>query len=93
MAIRCGLTLGANLGCTNLAVESDSHNALEAISDPNTYMGIGVPIIAECSLLTLEFASITFDHFSGEANSSPLCKRFGYHLMNKVYDANKSILT
>ena len=38
IAIRCGLNLGANLGCTNLAVESDCLNALEAISDPNTYI-------------------------------------------------------
>ena len=69
IAIRCGLNLGANLGCTNLAVESDSLNALEAISDPNAYMGTGVPIIAECCLLPLEFASITFDHCSRDANS------------------------
>ena len=69
IANRCGLSLGANLGCTNLEVESDCLNALEAISDPNTYMGTGVPIIAECSLLALEFASITFDHCSREANS------------------------
>ena len=68
IAIRCGLNLGANMVCTNLAVEYDFLNALEAISVPNTYMGIGVPIIAECSLLTLEFASITFHHSSREAN-------------------------
>ena len=67
-AILCGLNLAANLGCAKLAIESNSINGLEAIFDPNTHMGTDVPIIVECSLLTLEFASITFDHCSREAN-------------------------
>lgn len=35
LAVRSGLTLAANLGCTKVIIESDSMVALEAISDPN----------------------------------------------------------
>ena len=69
IAIRCGLNLAANLGCTKLVIESDSTMALEAVSDPNAYMGPAVPIIAECSLTTMQFAHISFVHCSREANS------------------------
>lgn len=67
-AIRCGLILATNLGCTKLILESDCMTALEAISDPNTYMGIDLPIVAECSLMAMEFESISFTHCSREAN-------------------------
>lgn len=69
IAIRCGLNLATNLGCTKLVIESDSTSALEAISDPYAYMGTAVPIIAECSLMSMEFAHISFYHCSREANS------------------------
>ena len=67
-AIRCGLYLAAKLGCMKLIIESDSLTALEAISDPNAYMGVDVPIIAECSLMSMDYASISFDYCSREAN-------------------------
>ena len=68
MAIRSGLYLAANLGCTNLIIESDCMNALEAISDPDAYMGVDAPVVAECSLLAMEFARISYEFCSREAN-------------------------
>ena len=67
-AIRCGLYLAAKLGCMKLIIESDSLTALEAISDPNAYMGVDVPIIAECSLMSMDYTSISFDYCTREAN-------------------------
>ena len=64
MPIRSGLILAEKLGCTKLIIESDSMLALENISDPNAYMETDVPIIEECSIMAMEFASIDFVHCS-----------------------------
>ena len=68
MAIRSGLYPRANLGCTNLNIESDCMNALKSIPDPNAYMGVDVPVVAECSLLAMNFASISYEFCSSVTN-------------------------
>ena len=73
MAIRSGLILAEKLGCIKIIIESDSMLALEGICDPNAYMGTDVPIIAEGSLMAMEFASIDFVHCSREANMVADC--------------------
>ena len=73
MAIRSGLILAENLGCTELIIESDNMLVLKDISDPNVYMGTDVSIITECSFMAMEFASIDFVHCSREANMVADC--------------------
>ena len=43
-------------------------HALEAISDPATYMGVDVPVVMECSILAMEFTSVSYDFCNREAN-------------------------
>ena len=84
-AIRCGLILAANLGCTKLILESGYTTALET----NAYVGIDVSIVVECSLMAMEFKSISFTHCSREANmvADDLAKHSFSLSKSKTWDA------
>ena len=88
LAIRCGLILAVNFGCTKLILKSDCTTALEAISDPNAYMRTDVPIVVECSLMAMEFKSISFTHCSREANmvADGLAKHSFSHSKTETWD-------
>ena len=65
-AIRYGLILASNIGCSNIIIESDSLNALEVVSDLDAYMGPDVPIITETRLLAINFSNVSFVHCGSE---------------------------
>lgn len=67
-AIRSGITLASNIGCTKVIMEYDCMNALEAIAHPEAYLGPDIPIITEATLVDLEFPAITFVHCYRKAN-------------------------
>uniref|UniRef100_A0A8I6X1Y8 RNase H type-1 domain-containing protein n=1 Tax=Hordeum vulgare subsp. vulgare TaxID=112509 RepID=A0A8I6X1Y8_HORVV len=54
-AIHRGVLLASNIGCTNVTLESDSMNALEAMESPEVYMGPDVTTIIEVTILSLVF--------------------------------------
>ena len=72
-AIRYGLILASNFGCSNIIIESDSLNALEAVSDLDAYTGPDVPIITESSLLAMDFSNVSFVHCGREINLVANC--------------------
>ena len=58
-AIRFGLILAANIGCTKIVIESYSLNALEAASNPEAYMGGDAAVITEATILAMEFSTVS----------------------------------
>lgn len=66
-AIRNGLVLPMNIGCSSLIVESDSYNAVEIINQED-YQGQDVAIYMECKQLGADFSNFNVVHCFREAN-------------------------
>ena len=88
-AIRFGLILAANVGCTKIVIESDSLNALEAASNPEAYMGGDAAVIIEATILAMEFSSVSFVHCRREANlvADSLAKHCFSTRVSEVWDS------
>ena len=68
VAIRNGLYLAANIGCSKVEVESNCEAALECILSADDYLGQDITVVQECSSLAKELTHIKFVNCSREAN-------------------------
>lgn len=68
IAIRNGLLLAANVGCSRVFIESDISFAVEAVVQDEAYQGPELPIIMQCKHLASEFAKTFFGHCFIETN-------------------------
>ncbi|KAM3271769.1 hypothetical protein ACQJBY_042149 [Aegilops geniculata] len=73
LAIRNGLYLAAHIGCSKVIVESDSQLALEAVEKFESYLGQEAAIVMECNELKANYASVSFDNCTREANAIADC--------------------
>jgi ribonuclease HI len=69
MALREGLTLAQQVGCSRLLIQSDCAEVVETIKQGGLSATASVPIYDECAQLWQEFVSISIEHCNREANS------------------------
>jgi ribonuclease HI len=68
MAMRKGLSLANRLGCSNVIMESDSTETIEACTGEETWWGESSAIVANCMDLASLLDSVSFKHCSREEN-------------------------
>ncbi|KAE8771467.1 hypothetical protein D1007_56635 [Hordeum vulgare] len=68
LALRNGLNLAANIGCSKLEAESDHQLVVEAIKDPIGFLGAQSATIVECVHIANEFGQIQFGPCNRGAN-------------------------
>jgi ribonuclease HI len=74
IAIREGLSLANHMGCTNVIMESDSTETVDACNGTEAWWGESMAILADCVDLALLLNSVSFQYCPREANDSFACK-------------------
>jgi ribonuclease HI len=68
MAMREGLSLANRMGCTNVIMESDSTETVDACNGTEAWWGESAAILADCVDLASLLNSVSFQHCPREAN-------------------------
>jgi ribonuclease HI len=67
-ALRHGLLLAGEVGCSNLLVESDCSEVVEVMQNGGNSLGAAAAIYEECTFLCRGFSRVSFAHCPREAN-------------------------
>jgi ribonuclease HI len=67
-ALKDGLILAGNLGCSRLEVESDCMEVIDVMKNGGNSLGPAAAIYEECSFLCRNFTEVVFAHCPREAN-------------------------
>jgi ribonuclease HI len=70
MAMREGLSLATRLGCSNVLMESDSTETVDACSGDEPWWGESSAIFADCVDLAALVGNVSFKHCPREANEA-----------------------
>ena len=72
-ALRDGLILASQIGCTRIEVESDCSEVVEIMQDGGNSLGPAAAIYEECSFLSRGFGQVIFMHTPRENNTVAHC--------------------
>jgi ribonuclease HI len=67
-AVRDGLLLAGQIGCTKVQVESDCIEVIETMTDNDNSTGVAAAIFEECAFLARGFAKVSFSFCPRENN-------------------------
>ncbi|KAK1615246.1 hypothetical protein QYE76_020763 [Lolium multiflorum] len=67
-ALKDGLILAGNFGCSRLKVESDCMEVIDVMKNGGNSLGPAAAIYEECSFLCRNFTEVVFGHCPREAN-------------------------